>query len=557
MAASTRRNAGDRDADDRNRRQQSDATVAAAVKYLAGHGDPTRDGSDASAVKHIETHLSHVFLCREFVFKLLKPVKFAFVDFSTVDRRREECRAEVELNRPLAANVYVSAEPVWQLESGGVRIGVQTGGDNTSAATIVDWAVKMRRLPDDATLDALVRRGEATVQHATDLATALCKFYTSASRPALTEYEFVAAVEHHVRDNLAELSRGEHAMPQGIVARVHAAQLATLATCLVWFRDRVEQNRIVEGHGDLRPEHVYFSPHLSVIDCLAFSRELRTLDAADEIAFLAMELERVNAGELAHAFVGAYERISGDRPPAGLWDFYRAYRACVRAKVAVLRAGQLDEPQRAEQQAAAREYLDLADRASKRLQRPICIVVRGLSGTGKSTLAAALAEKLGAVHLQTDRIRRQLFPSATPATYGQGCYTSASRRMVYDAMFAQARESLEQRIPVVLDGTFLTAESRLTAAELATRNMATIVMLVCRCPIEVAAQRIADRAANSHTESDASQATLRRQANEEESDSAALPSASIDATIDIERQVEAALTAIRNAIPPPVSSTLN
>ncbi|MEX2185616.1 MAG: AAA family ATPase [Pirellulales bacterium] len=543
MAASTRH-----DTTDRGCRQQPDATLTAVLEYLSsGQGDGRAQGSgDAGAVEQIETHLSHVFLCGDLVFKLLKPVKFAFVDFSTVDRRRDECRAEVELNRALAADVYLSAEPVWRLASGGVRI----GGDRAADGAIVDWAVKMRRLPADRTLDALVRRGEATADHVADLAATLCEFYASATRSTLTAIEYVAAVEHHVRDNFAELSRGEHSIPTCTVARVHAAQLTTLAICRSWFHERVEKNRVVEGHGDLRPEHVYFMPRPTAIDCLAFSRELRTLDAADEVAFLAMELQRMGACDLATAFVGKYERISGDRPPAGLWDFYRAYRACVRAKVAVLRAGQLDEPQRAAERAAALEYLELADQQSRRLQRPLCIIVRGLSGTGKSTLAAALAEKLGATHLQTDRVRRQFFPGATPATYGQGCYTTAARGMVYDAMLAQAREFLAQRIPVVLDGTFLAARSRMSVGD-ATRNGATAVMLVCRCPMEVAARRIADRAAETqseeHAASDASEVTLRRQTTDEEPDGTSQASTAIDTTLPIELQIEAAVDAIRSA----------
>lgn len=530
-------------------------TVAGIVAHLAARFT----GGDRAAVEHIETHLSHVFLCGQFVFKLLKPVRFAFVDFSTALRRREECLAEVALNRPLAGDVYLSAEPVWRLADGSIRIGPgetpepapQDGGSRGSPAEIVDWAVEMRRLPADRTLEALVERGEATGEQMRDLAAVLAAFYASAKRPSLPRDEYVSAVAHHVRDNLAELARGEHGMTPCLVWRVHAAQLTTLATQVVPFHERVAQGRIVEGHGDLRPEHVYFVPRPTVIDCLAFSRDLRTLDAADEVAFLAMELERIGAGGLAATFTSEYERITGDHPAAELWDFYRAYRACVRAKVAVLRAQQLDEPQRSAERSAARAYLDLADRGSRRLQRPLCIVVRGLSGTGKSTLAAALAERLGAKHLQTDHVRKQLFPSASPTGYGRGCYTTAARTMVYDAMLAQAREVLVERIPVVLDGTFLLARTRTKAAEIAARAGAAVVMLVCGCPLEVAAQRIADRAEAGRSESDAREATLRRQASEEEPDGRSIASTVIDTTTPLEQQLDAAIAAVRAAIAPP------
>lgn len=509
---------------------------------------PSRGG--ASGVEHIETHLSHVFLCRDLVYKLLKPVHFAFVDFSTVDRRRDECRAEVELNRALASDVYLAAEPVWRLASGGVRIGASLSAGEEGS--IADWAVKMRRLPADRTLESLVARGEATTGHIQSLAATLVRYYATTTRAAVTAGEYVAAVEHHVRDNLAELSRGEHGLPRCLIERVHAAQLTTLALHRTLFEDRVAAGLIVQGHGDLRPEHVYFVPEPVVIDCLAFSRDLRTLDIADEIAFLAMELRRLGSPALADALIVAYEQGTTDRPPAELWAFYQAYRACVRAKVAALRAAQLSETRRNEAQrtaelSAAKAYLDLADAASKPLGRPMCIAVRGLSGTGKSTLAAALAHKLGATHLQTDVVRRQLFPSAAPATYGQGCYTTAARRMVYDALLAQACERLVQRQSVIVDGTFLTTASRAMFAELASRRNAVLAVLACRCPLEVAADRIAVRTTAGASESDANIETLRRQVDDEEPDPPGVLSREVDTTVPLACQVEAACHALSDA----------
>jgi predicted kinase len=363
----------------------------------------------------------------------------------------------------------------------------------------------------------------------------------------LNRDEYRAAVEQHVRDNLTELSRGEHGLAHCLVARVHATQLIVLGLCRDWFDRRVDEGRVIEGHGDLRPEHVYFAPEPIVIDCLAFSRELRTLDEADEIAFLAMELRRLGSVALAEGLVAAFGQHAADDPPRGLWAFYQAYRACVRAKVAVLRAAQLDEPLRGAERSAARAYLELADSVAESLARPMCIVVRGLSGTGKSTLAAALSRKLGIVHLQTDRIRKQLFPGAAPTKYGQGCYTTAARSMVYDAMRAQACERLSQRQSVILDGTFLSAASRAAVAEVATRRHAVTALLACHCSVEVAAERLAKRVANGFSESDARMETLRRQADEEEPDPAGMHAVRIDTTAPIERQVEVACEALGGA----------
>jgi predicted kinase len=405
----------------------------------------------------------------------------------------------------------------------------------------------MRRLPADRTLDSLVRRREATEEHIVALANVLSRFYAAAPRSPVTAAEYATSSDRHVRDNFAELSRPEHALPRCLVHRVRAAQLTTLALRTAWFHERAASRRIVLGHGDLRCEHVYFTPEPVVIDALAFSRELRTLDAADEVAFLAMELRRLDADALADSLIRAYQAQQDDKPPPGLWRFYQAYRACVRAKVALLRGLQTSESERAVESAAAREYLELADRLSRPLLRPLCVVVRGLSGTGKSTLAAAIAEKLGIVHLQTDRVRRQLFPGAGQAAYGTGNYTSAARQMVYDAMFAQARELLGQGMPVVLDGTFLSAACRLAVATAAGRAGARSIVLACRCPVEVAIERLKARADAGPTESDATEATLRRQAMEAEADPPSMPSTDVDTTRPLEEQVDVALTAISAA----------
>jgi uncharacterized protein len=524
-----------------------DAHRAASVAELAACFSRSNESGGANAsVEHVETHLSHVFVGSEFVYKLLKPVQFAFVDFSTIERRREECQAEVELNRPLAGDVYISALPVKRLPNGDVAVSERAS--EVGLGTVVDWAVKMRRLPARQTLDALACRGEASAGHIEQVVTLLAQHYSTAKRPAITAAKYLAAIERHVRDNLAELSRGEHALPHALTDRVHARQLTTLALYRGDFEKRVDNGRVVLGHGDLRPEHVYFVPEPVVIDCLAFSDELRTLDVADEIAFLAIELRRLGSNALADRLIHAFGEHTTDHPPARLWAFYQAYRACVRAKVGVLRAAQIGEPQRTAQRVAARMNLELAEAVSRRFSKPFCVVVRGLSGTGKSNLAAALAEKLGIAHLQTDQVRKQLFPSANSTGYGQGCYTSAAKRIVYDAMRAQACERLAEGQSVILDGTFLSAAARTCVGDMAARYHLPALVLECHCPADVAEQRLAARAAEGKSLSDANPATLQRQMEEEEPSPPGLKSIRVETTAVLSRQLEESCRAIREML---------
>jgi predicted kinase len=216
--------------------------------------------------------------------------------------------------------------------------------------------------------------------------------------------------------------------------------------------------------------------------------------------------------------------------------------------VAALRAAQLAGNHRAAAEQTARDYLAYADRAAGQFQRPACIVVRGTSGSGKSTLAAALAARIGGEHLATDAIRRQMFPDAAAAPPGQGRYTAADRRKVYHALLARAEEWLAAGIPVVLDGTFLLQQHRRAAAEVARRGAAASLVLTCVCPAEVAARRISARAAAGPSLSEATAEILDHQRREEEPDDPAAPSTPIDSTQPLEKQLQAAITALAAAL---------
>jgi predicted kinase len=258
---------------------------------------------------------------------------------------------------------------------------------------------------------------------------------------------------------------------------------------------RVCDGRIVEGHGDLRPEHIYLTPTPVVIDCVEFRRDFREIDVLDELCFLAMECERLGAAYIGKQILDYYCRVSADHPPAALAMLYRAYRACVRAKVHVLRARQLSGVQRSAAQGDARDYLQLADRYAARLGPPVMLLVRGRSGTGKSTLAAALAEGLALEYLTTDVLRQELFGTGQAAAFQQGSYTPENRQRVYDVLAQRATELLSSGVSVVVDGTFLTRASRRPLLEAAQQHRAVSLILECTCPLPVAQQRIAARRA--------------------------------------------------------------
>jgi aminoglycoside phosphotransferase family enzyme/predicted kinase len=461
-------------------------------------------------VQLIETHISWVFLTERHAYKLKKPVKFDFLDFSTREARRRDCEDEIRLNRRMAPNVYQAVVPVTMDH----RQRIQVEG----AGQIVDWAVKMRRLPTEQSLEQLIRRDQLSEEQVDALAQTLAEYYQGASPLVMRADEYVKHFEDHIRANRRDLLVSEHGLDSAQVKRVHTAQLLFLRCDPQSLRNRVCDGRVIEGHGDLRPEHIVFDPGPLVFDCVEFNAELRQVDVLDELGFLAMECDSLGAEQVGERVVGAYCDKSGDRPSEALRNFYKAYRACVRAKVAVLRGDQLNAASRGKAQALARRYLQLATRYCRGLGPPVLLVVRGLMGTGKTTLANALAETLGADHLQTDQVRREMDDSASAYSegYGQGRYSPQQRDRVYDALLEQARLRLEEGISVVLDGTFLTDAHRQKALGLARGGDIVPLVVTCRCPDHVARQRIEERLASGRSLSEARPELLAQQRSEEE-----------------------------------------
>jgi aminoglycoside phosphotransferase family enzyme/predicted kinase len=437
-------------------------------------------------VERIDTHISSVFLADDLVYKLKKRVKYDFLDFSTLAAREQACREEVRLNSRLAPDIYVGVEPITREAGGSFAI--------SGKGEVVDWLVKMRRLPLDQTMLALHERGRLTDEHVERLAKVLVRFYKDLHPLAVAPEEYRAAYLHHVQYNGRELLAAEHHLPKAMVRRAQAFQLQLLQLRPALFDERVKAGRIFDGHGDLRPEHICFSEPLAIFDCLEFNAELRRIDAADELAFLAAECDFIDAEWVGPQLVREYLTQSGDSLPAILFDFYKCYRACVRAKVAALRADQLRDEAAAQAAAEAKRHLELADRYAAPYARPLLIVIGGLSGSGKSTLAAALAEALGAQWLRTDVLRRELNTTG---------YDPKQRIRVYQEMASRGEALWSAGVSVVLDGTFSTAAGLQAIRDLTSNRAA--LYIECRCRPEVARERIEKRLAKG---ADPSQATL-------------------------------------------------
>jgi len=455
----------------------------AVVRWLA---DPANHAERPRRVEVVETHISQVFLGERFVYKLKKPVRFDFLDFSTLEKREHACREEVRLNRRMAPDVYLEVQPITQERSGSLAIG--------GTGEPIDWVVKMRRLPADRMLDELIRSNRLNETDIRRLIEFLGNYYTAVEPLVVRPQDFHRAfVDNVVADQAALLAAEGVDLDQ--VRRIHAFQLRLLKCRSELFQARVLDGRIIDGHGDLRPEHVCLLDPPAVFDCIEFDADLRRVDVFDELCFLAMECDALDAAPLGEQILTHYLERANDRPPPELKAFLKSYRACVRAKVAILRSTQLSGDDRTAQSDLGRRYLDLADRYLREIDaRPVLVVVTGLMGSGKSTLARALAAELGFETIRTDEIRNELFPAGDGSEpFGRGKYSPEARNRVYEEVLKRAAERLSAGVSVALDGTYIRAADRECALQRGRERGADVLAVECVCPREVAIERIRSR----------------------------------------------------------------
>jgi uncharacterized protein len=310
--------------------------------------EPTR------SVEAVETHMSWVFLTDAFAYKLKKPVRYDYLDFSTLEARRLDCEVELRLNRRLAEAVYLAVVPLLLTANGCLSL----NGEGRPA----DWLVKMRRLPAERMLDALIRRRAVTEDSIRVLARRLTVFYAGSVPEPLSAKAYRQRLAAKITGFLRELSRPEFGLPAERLAHIAESQLECLQQHAGHFDARVTQGRIIEGHGDLRPEHVCLLPEPVVIDCLEFRRDFRIIDPLDELGYLALECERLGMPEVGRWLLSAYGEASGDRWPEPLLCFYQSFRASLRAELAIwhLRDDGRHPPQTWIR--TTHEYLDLAER---------------------------------------------------------------------------------------------------------------------------------------------------------------------------------------------------
>ncbi|BBX97043.1 bifunctional aminoglycoside phosphotransferase/ATP-binding protein [Mycobacterium lacus] len=452
------------------------------------------DGHAASpttaAVPYIDMHETHtgvVVLAGDRAYKAKKPVLTDFLDFRTPEQRERACFREVELNSRLSPGSYL----------GVAHLTDPRGGP-------AEPIIVMRRYRDDDRLTSIVTGGRpggaaGSVQGVLDaIAGVVARFHRHAARSRAISAEGEAgAIDRRWRENLSEFDRYVGSAASGLsgesVGRIAHLAAEYISGRAPLFTRRINEGRIVDGHGDLLADDIFWvDGEPALLDCLEFDDRLRYVDGIDDAAFLAMDLEFLGRADLGDYFLQRYVAHSDDTAPPSLRHFYVAYRAVVRAKVDCVRLSQ-GKPEAA--QDAAR-HLAIATRHLQNGALRLALV-GGNPGTGKSTLARALAEKVGAQVISTDDVRRELRESGAiagePGVLHAGLYAPDNVTAVYDVVLRRARPCLGNGQSVIIDATWRDPQHRAHAHRLAAETHSATVELECTTTVDTAAGRITTR----------------------------------------------------------------
>jgi len=467
---------------------------------VAALSRPETHGSDDTPVRVIHTHASVVFLAGARAYKIKKPVDFGFLDYSTLGRREAMCRAETELNRRLAPDVYLGVVPI-----------TRDGGHLTidGLGEIVEWAVAMKRLPDAATWSAMLARGELQAGHVRTVGRLLAEFHRDARRgPEISRWGGFDHLARQCRDNLDALATlGDDLVGPTVLQRLRDGTERELEARRALVHQRMRADVPCELHGDLRLEHVYDlgghgeSADIRIVDCVEFSEQLRHGDPVSDIAFLVMDLRMHGAWGLADDLVDAWIAGTGDPDARTLLPLFSSYRSAVRAKVRALQARDpaLGPKPRAEVRVLARGHILLAlGELAPAEERPCLVLVAGLPGTGKSMLAADLERTAGLRWIRADAVRKELAgldPHASGHTDIEGgIYTPAWNDRTYGECLARAERILIDGGRVVIDASFKEERRRREFLALAQRLAVPARILCCVAPGEAVQRRLAERA---------------------------------------------------------------
>ncbi len=462
-------------------------------KYINQLLKPSTYPEATRDVKMLQTHISYLFLTDKYVYKIKKPVDYGFLNFTTLDRRRFYCEEEVRLNRRLCPDVYIGVMQIRDSEQG---ISFQGNGD------IIDYAVKMRRLPEDRMLDILLGKNAVDESDIRRIAATIAAFHDTAERSAeIDRYGDISVIRQNWDENFRQVAGFV-----GITLDRRDLDLISdwvngfIAGNTRLFSERVAQGRIRDCDGDIHAENICLEDKVCIFDCIEFNERFRYIDTAADIAFLLMDFDYHGRKSFSDVFVDEYISLSGDTGMAGVLDFYKIYRAFVRGKVESFR---LNDPamgpgeKKSAGERAERHFRLARGYILRKKLAPSVVIFSGLMGTGKSTLAAELSFELGLEQVKSDVVRKLI--AGIPITerrldkFNEGIYSRDYTGKTYGRMLEAAENAIRSGRSIVLDASFGKGADREPFRLLADRTGAGYFIINTTCPDEVAKNRLESR----------------------------------------------------------------
>lgn len=451
----------------------------------------------------VQTHVSWIFLTNDHAYKIKKPVDFGFLNFSTIDRRRFYCNEEVKFNSRLCPDIY---EGVVELRESASGASFQGDGP------IIDYAVKMKRLPAENMLDQLLAHNSVQPAEMREIARVIAEFHrTAPTSPAVAEYGHLDRILFNWQENFDQTTTFDTTtLPASERELIRAWVASFAANHAETFNQRVSDGYIRECDGDIHLENICLvNGSVCIFDCIEFNDRFRCSDTAADVAFLLMDLDFHGRHDLSEEVVTAYLETSGDTGMLALVDFYKVYRAFVRGKIEsfhMLDSG-IDHQGQSCAKAKAIKYFRLARGYIERSKlRPTLFITCGLMGSGKSTLACQLSFELGISSLNSDTVRKKLAgippETACPTAFGEGLYSQHLNEETYDELIRLAQLDLEKGRSVIIDAAFMHKNDRLRCASLAERYAARFVVILISCGESENRRRLIERSTSGRAISD-------------------------------------------------------
>jgi uncharacterized protein len=450
--------------------------------------DPEFYPHAVSDIKRHDTHISVVFLTGEWAYKLKKPLNLGFLDFREIDDRRKFCELEILLNRRLSHGIYQNTVKIVENKHKGFSM----EKDGKPA----EYAVKMRQLPDKARLANMLIDNNITRSDLERLGEKLAFFYKKSDRSSqIDQYGQRDMIIYNSEENFSQIAPYVGVLLDTerwkFICEVNRSFLYHHHAL---FERRIEKGKILDGHGDLRTDHIYFIDGIQIIDCIEFNDRFRYGDAAVDLAFLHMDMEQLGYPQQSQVVLKAYVDCAEDPEIYALIDFYAVYRAIVRLKVACIRYDELETLEKKKTvKNEINSLLNQAYRYTLLFSRPTLWVFNGLPASGKSSLAQRLANALSMAVYSSDSIRKEKDSRQELVPYGEGTYTEKRRRRIYTKMLAMAQEKLKKGRSVILDATYAQRVWREEVVRLASDMDSNLIFVECVCKPETIQSRLKER----------------------------------------------------------------